>query len=69
MLEVQGQFFSVRVIPQDEGGFVARVTTPEFSATGQGETEEEALQDIKSAIELLMEEDSEDEGTGRWPFQ
>lgn len=40
---------------QIEGGYVAEASTPEFDAIGQGETEEEALQDIRHAIEILKE--------------
>lgn len=66
-LEVRGKFFSVHIIPQPSGRFVARVSTNRFNATGQGETIEDALQDIKSAIELLMDEESHPSGEVPWP--
>lgn len=40
---------------QIDGGYVAKTSALEFDAVGQGETEEEALQDIVYAIELLKE--------------
>jgi predicted RNase H-like HicB family nuclease len=44
---------------QEEGGFVAY--SEEYSgAVGQGETEEEAIKDLKEAIELLKEVIEED---------
>lgn len=45
--------------PQEEGGFVAY--SKEYSgAIGQGETEEEAISDLKEAISLLKEVLEED---------
>jgi len=45
---------------QEEGGFVA--TCREFAgAVGQGETEEEAILDLRQAIELLKEVELENE--------
>ena len=38
---------------QIEGGYLAEASTLEFDAIGQGETEEEAIQDLTQAIELL----------------
>jgi len=66
-LEVRGELFSILLIPQTDGGTVARIATDRFNATGQGETEKEALRDIKSAIELLMEEESNPSGDVPWP--
>jgi len=66
-LEVKGQIFSVLAISQMDGSIVTRTSTSRFNATGQGKTEEEALQDIKSAIELLMEEEANPSGDVPWP--
>ena len=66
-LEVSDQVFSILIIPQVTGNFVARTSTSTFNAIGQGRTEEEALQDIKSAIEALMEEDANPSGDVEWP--
>lgn len=51
---------------QDEGGFVA-FSFEYPGAIGQGETEDEALQDINSAIELLKEEKSNPSCDVPWP--
>jgi predicted RNase H-like HicB family nuclease len=40
--------------PQDEGGFVAR-STEYKEATGQGETEVEAIKDLNDAIQTLKD--------------
>jgi len=64
---VDRKFFAVLLIPQTEGGFVTRIITSKFNATGQGKTEEEALEDIKAAIGLLKEEESNPSGDVPWP--
>lgn len=51
---------------QDEGGFVA-FSLEYPGAVGQGETEDDAIQDIKSAIELLTEEESNPSRDIPWP--
>lgn len=66
-LEVGGQIFPILVIPQIDGKMVTRISTSRFNATGQGDTEEEALNDIKSAIELLLEEEANPSGDVQWP--
>jgi predicted RNase H-like HicB family nuclease len=45
--------------PQEEGGFVA-YSSLYSGAIGQGETREEALDDLKEAIEILKEVQKED---------
>lgn len=45
--------------PQEEGGFVA-YSSLYSGAIGQGETREEALDDLKEAIEILKEVQEED---------
>lgn len=57
ILEIREQLFRVVVVTED-GLYISRVETEAFNASGQGETEEEALKDIKSAIELLLEDNS-----------
>lgn len=48
------QVTEFRLEPQKEGGFVA--FSNEYSgAVGQGETEEEAIDDLQKAISLLIE--------------
>lgn len=66
-LEVRGQIFSVLMIPQANGKIVTRTSTSRFDATGQGDSEGEALNDIKSAIELLLEEEANPSGDVPWP--
>ena len=66
-LEVGGQIFPILVIPQIDGKVVTRISASRFNATGQGDTEEEALSDIKSAIELLLEEEANPSGDVQWP--
>jgi predicted RNase H-like HicB family nuclease len=66
-LEVNNRMFIILIIPQANGKFVARTSTSKFNATGQGRSEGEALQNIKSAIELLMEEDLNPSGDVPWP--
>lgn len=66
-LKVRNKLFSIFLIQSLDGGCIARTSTSTFSASGQGDTEEEALQDIRSAIELLMEEESNPSGDVSWP--
>ena len=53
ILKVADLSLLVEISLQIEGGYVAKGSTPEFDAVGQGETEEEATEDIRHAIELL----------------
>jgi len=47
------------IIEQDEGWYIAY--TPEVSgANGQGRTREEALQSLREAIELILQDRRED---------
>ena len=66
-LEVRMHTFSVLVVPHAQNEFVARAMTSRFNATGQGKTVEEALTDIKAAIELLLEEEANPSGNEPWP--
>jgi predicted RNase H-like HicB family nuclease len=66
-LEVDERLFTILVIPQTTGNFVVRASTAKFNATGQGKTEEEAMLDIKSAIETLMEEEANPSEGAEWP--
>lgn len=66
-LEVNDRLFTILVIPQTTGNFVARTSTAKFNAIGQGKTEEEAMLDIKSAIETLMEEEANPSEDVEWP--
>jgi len=57
--EIQSSISDFRLEPQEEGGFV--VFSREYSgAVGQGETIEEAIADIQSAIKVLKEVAAED---------
>ncbi len=67
LLMVNKREFCILVIPQLSGKFVARTSTNRFSATGQGDTEEDAMQDIEDAIESLMEEEVSPSGDVAWP--
>ena len=66
LLEVRGQIFPVRVAFGDNL-YVARFASKRFNATGQGKTEEEALEDIRAAIELLLEEEEHPTNEDTWP--
>lgn len=66
-LEVKGELFPVLIIPQADESFVVRAATNTFRASGQGKTEKEAIQDIKAAIELLLEEEANPSGDVEWP--
>lgn len=44
---------AVLIEPADEGGFCA--SCPELDVTSQGETEEEAMEMLREAVELLLE--------------
>jgi len=66
-VEVRGVLLGTLVIPQSDGSFVARSETDSFCANGQGETEEEALRDIKEAIAILLEETENPSGEVPWP--
>lgn len=46
--------FSALLIPDPEGGFVA--LNPETGATTQGENVDEALENLREATELYLEE-------------
>ena len=66
-IDIGKQSFVVLTSPQPDGTFVARTQTDSFNANGQGTTVEEALQDIKEAIKLLIEEDENPSGDVPWP--
>lgn len=66
-LDINDQVFSILILPQATGNIVARASTSRFSATGQGRTEEEAMKDIRSAIEVLLEEETNPSGDTEWP--
>ncbi|MCK4820425.1 type II toxin-antitoxin system HicB family antitoxin [bacterium] len=53
---------------QPEGGFVV-ISFRYPGATGQGETEDEAIKDIQDAIELLKEEEMNPSGDVEWPME
>ncbi len=54
----------VELIPDpDFGGFTARV--PDIPAYGEGETEEDAIADLKVALSAYLEEFGLDEATAR----
>ena len=40
---------------QVDGGYVSKASAQRFDAIGQGDTEEEAIEDIKCAIKLLKD--------------
>jgi len=65
--EVKGEVFHTLLLPQLDGSFVAKVNTESFYATGQGKNEEKALEDIKVAIEMLLEEEENPSGDAPWP--
>lgn len=46
---------------QFDGGYVSRASSFRFDAIGQGETEEEAIEDLRSAVKLLKEVTSTNE--------
>lgn len=46
--------FSAFLIPAQEGGYVS--FNPETATTSQGETVEEAVTNLKEAVELYLEE-------------
>ena len=66
-LTVRREIFEVHIFPQLEGNYVSRMVTNRFNATGQGKTEEEAIADIKDAIETLIEEEANPSGDVQWP--
>jgi len=66
-LTIDRKDFCILIVPQLSGKFVARTSTTKFNATGQGNTEDEALQDIKDAIESLIEEEANPSGDVTWP--
>jgi len=66
-LEINDQAFSILILPQASGIFVARASTSRFNATGQGRNEEEAMRDVRSAIEILLEEEINPSGDTEWP--
>ena len=67
-LDIRTLTFEVLTIPQEDNSFVTRVVTDQFCANGQGNTEEEALQDISEAINLLLEEEQNPSGEVPWPI-
>jgi len=46
--------FTAVLIPAEEGGYI--VSNPETGTTTQGETIEEALANLREAVELYLEE-------------
>lgn len=66
-LEVGDKEFCILIIPQLSGQFVTRASTEKLNANGQGRTEEEALENIKEVIELLLEEEQNLGGEVAWP--
>ena len=67
IVRIKKRQFCVSIIPQQSGKFVARAETSNFNATGQGETEAEAIQDITRAIKLLIDEEQHPSGEQEWP--
>ncbi len=58
------QRFTVEIIPDEEqGGFTARV--PDIPAFGEGETEEEAIADLREALTGYIETFGLDEALSR----
>jgi predicted RNase H-like HicB family nuclease len=58
------QHLIVELIPDPElGGFTARV--PDIPAYGEGETEEDAIADLKDALATYIEEFGLDDATAR----
>jgi predicted RNase H-like HicB family nuclease len=55
---------TVLLEPADEGGFCA--VCPELDVASQGETEEEALEMVKEAVELLLQTAPREEITRRY---
>jgi predicted RNase H-like HicB family nuclease len=55
---------TVLLEPADEGGFCA--VCPELDVASQGDTEEEALEMVKEAVELLLESAPREEITRRY---
>ncbi len=54
---------TVELIPDEEqGGFTA--TVPDIPAYGEGETESEAIEDLKEALRLYIEVRGIDQATG-----
>ena len=66
-LSVGGLSFQILTVPQSDGSFITRAVTESFSANGQGKTEKEALEDIKEALALLIEEADNPSGDVDWP--
>jgi len=66
-LTIRNEIFCILIIPQLTGRVVARTSTGKFNATGQGDNEEAALQDISEALELLLEEEANPSGDINWP--
>jgi predicted RNase H-like HicB family nuclease len=56
--------FTVEIIPdEEEGGFTARV--PDIPAYGEGDTEDEAMADLKEALYAYIETFGIDDALGR----
>lgn len=66
-LRINNAEYCILILPQSSGRFVTRTSTKRFNATGQGQTEEEALKDIEEAIKLLIEEENSPSGDTSWP--
>jgi len=48
------QYLTIEIIPDpEEGGFTARL--PDIPAYGEGETEEEAIGDLREALQAYLE--------------
>ncbi|MCJ7610173.1 type II toxin-antitoxin system HicB family antitoxin [Candidatus Bathyarchaeota archaeon] len=54
-IEVNHQDFTVLSQPLEDGCFMARTSSPKFNAIGQGDSEEEAIEDLRDAILALQE--------------
>jgi hypothetical protein len=55
LLKIDDMSLLVEVSLQIEGGYTSKTSAIRFDAIGQGNTEEEAIDDIKAAIKLLKE--------------
>jgi predicted RNase H-like HicB family nuclease len=55
LIEVKHQDFVVISEPVEDGCFMAKTSSPKFNAIGQGDTEEEAVRDLREAIVALQE--------------
>ena len=55
ILKIDDSSLLIEVSLQIDGGYMAKTSTDNFDAVGEGDTETEAIEDIKSAIRLLKE--------------